>query len=284
MTTKPDIALLIIDPQNDFMGLEAGAPLRSGSGPLGHQAALPVKGAVSDMWLLATLIERLGERIDRIVVTLDQHRPIDVGHPFMWSDADGNHPAPLGAITSDDIRSGRWRPRSSQWIHRFVDYAEALEAKGMRGIDIWPEHCLIGSWGACIERKLSETLNTWERYCSIDSPVRFALKGANPFTEHYGAFEAEVPDLEDPLTQFNEALVDYLRPASRKLIGGEASSHCVLATVKQLASRLTDEEIRTCELITDCMSPVAGFEAQAEAFLNEMEGRGMRLVKSTDLA
>jgi len=35
-------------------------------------------------------------------------------------------------------------------------------------------------------------------------------------------------------------------------------------------------------LLTDCMSPVAGFEAQHQAFLDAMRARGVRLATSNE--
>lgn len=78
-TGKPKAQLFIIDPQNDFIGTDAGAPLEG-------KATLPVTGGEGDMQRLAGMVRRVRGKLDDIIVTLDSHRPIDVAHPAMWRD------------------------------------------------------------------------------------------------------------------------------------------------------------------------------------------------------
>ena len=63
-------------------------------------------------------------------------------------------------------------------------------------------------------------------------------------------------------------------------IAGEASSHCVKATVEHLAdhlpSLLPSGHLEKLVLLTDGMSPVGGFEAQAADFIARMRQRGAR--------
>jgi nicotinamidase-related amidase len=92
---------------------------------------------------------------------------------------------------------------------------------------------------------------------------------------------AEVPDAADAGTQLNRALVDALAPATRLLVAGEASSHCVRATVEHLTEHLGGTLSRIA-LLTDCMSPVAGFEPQAARFLDAMRALGLRTLPSTE--
>ena len=72
------------------------------------------------------------------------------------------------------------------------------------------------------------------------------------------------------------------------LIGGEASSHCVRATTEHIVQHLpllqpgwTAERV---VLLTDCMSPVGGFEAEHTAFLNAMRAQGAQLVNSSEIS
>ena len=281
------VHLVIVDPQNDFMGTDFGSPYCVGfADGTNISAALPVQGAVSDMKRVATLLGRIGPRLDDVHVTLDSHRVIDVAHPGFWMDTKGNHPSPFTLIRHDDVANGIWNPRNPAYRQRMLSYTKTLESGGHYLLLIWPEHCLIGTWGHNVQVDLMQALATWERkeLANID----FVVKGANPFTEHYGGMVAEVPDPEDPATQLNMELISILQQADIVAIAGEASSHCVKATVEQIADNIGDEHIKKIHLLTDCMSPVASapgtpdFPTIAKEFLQVMQGRGVTLVKSTD--
>ena len=64
-------------------------------------------------------------------------------------------------------------------------------------------------------------------------------------------------------------------------VAGEASSHCVKATIEQVADNIGEEHVKKFRLLTDCMSPVVApgidFPAMADAFLADMSSRGMEL-------
>jgi nicotinamidase-related amidase len=96
---------------------------------------------------------------------------------------------------------------------------------------------------------------------------------------------AEVPRDDDPGTQLNRALIGQLARADRLLIAGEASSHCVRATTEHLADHLADHggvDLGRVWLLTDAMSPVAGFEREAAAFLDAMRRRGLRTLSCAE--
>ncbi|WP_050400454.1 cysteine hydrolase family protein [Bradyrhizobium embrapense] len=267
-TVKAD--LIIIDPQNDFMDQKG--------------AALPVAGAVADMTRVAGVVKRIGRRLNDIHVTLDSHRVIDVAHPGFWRGADGKHPAPFTMITNADIKSGMWEPRNHTLRRRMLDYTAALEAAGKFVLMIWPEHCIIGSWGHNVVDVLRDELAAWERdnFATID----FVTKGTNTFTEHYGALMAEVPDPADPSTQLNGGFLSVLQEADVIGIAGEASSHCVATTIRQIVDNIGDDHLRKIHILTDCMSPVPqtpggpDFPAIAQQFLKDMEARGLVLTTS----
>lgn len=266
---KPlNVQLLIIDPQNDFM--EGGS--------------LAVDGATADMQRLAALLDRVGGKLADIHVTMDSHHLIDVAHPGMWRDADGNNPAPFTMIGSDDIKNGIWLPRNRGLLQRMADYAQALEADGKYPLMVWPEHCVIGTPGHNVQPDLMNALAQWERdYTGV---VNYVTKGVNIFTEHYGALMAEVPDADDASTGLNIGLIEVLQEADIVAVAGEASSHCVKATVEQVADNIGDDHIAKFHLLEDCMSPVAqvgdgpDFPAIAEQFKADMANRGMTVTNS----
>lgn len=268
------VHLLVIDPQNDFMDTT--------------ESALPVVGATADMQRLAAMVDRVGDKLRQIHVTMDSHQVVDIAHPAFWRDADGKAPDPMTMISAESIKDGTWTPRiATPDMRKYVlDYAEALEAAGKYTLMVWPAHCLIGSWGHNVQADLAAALDRWamKRTANID----FVTKGTNVLTEHYGALQAEVPIATDPTTQLNARFLKMLQEADMIAVAGEASSHCVKATVEQVADNIGEEHIKKFVLLTDAMSPVPAvtdpdgnvlvdFPAMADGFLKDMEARGMQL-------
>jgi nicotinamidase/pyrazinamidase len=283
--TPVRVKLFIVDPQNDFIGNEDGSPLSEGN----YAATLAVKGAVGDMGRLATMIDRVGPKLEDIDVTLDSHRPIDVAHAAFWQDSNGKPPPPFTLITNADIQSGKWHPRRSAYGKRMLEYTSELERRGKYVLLIWPDHCLIGSWGHNVYAPLMKALNDWQR--KEFAVVGFHPKGSNIFTEHYGGLMAEVPDPNDPGTQLDLSeggIIHSLQQADIVAIAGEASSHCVSATVEQIVDNIGDSHLHKINLLVDCMSPVPAqpgtpdFPALAAAFIQKMQARGVKAIKSTD--
>ncbi len=94
---------------------------------------------------------------------------------------------------------------------------------------------------------------------------------------------AEVPDADDPSTQLNRGLIDILSQADMVLIAGEAGSHCVKATTEHIADNFGAANLSKLVLLTDCISPVGGFDAQYQAFLSDMRARGLSTATTTDV-
>jgi nicotinamidase-related amidase len=267
--------LLIIDPQNDFCDTP------SADRPAGTAPALPVAGADADMHRLAALIRRDGERIARITVTLDSHRRVDIAHPTFWQRADRTAVGPFTPITAAQLRAGEFAPRDPLAWPRALAYLDALEAPGRYTLMVWPVHCEIGSWGHEMHPAVAQACHDWAQG-RPPGALQTVRKGENPWTEHYSALLAEVPDADDPHTQLNRALVDDLDRAGRLVIAGEASSHCVRATTEHLVAHWPGGRPERITLLTDCMSPVGGFAAEHDAFFAAMRGHGARFAMSTD--
>jgi nicotinamidase/pyrazinamidase len=264
MRPTRNLHLLIIDPQNDFCD-QAGA-------------ALPVPGATADLQRVAQLIARYGEQLSTIHVTLDSHHPIDIAHPTWWQDAAGLSPKPFTLISESDVATGIWRARDPQQQSTSLAYLQALARNNRYQLIIWPEHCLIGSWGHAVQDDLFAQLNHWAR--RELKTINYVNKGSNPATEHYSAICAEVPDTNDAATLPNAQWIAELAQADVILIAGQALSHCVASTVRDLADQLGEAHIHKLVLLTDCTSPVAGFAAQGEQFIAELTARGMQTVCS----
>jgi nicotinamidase/pyrazinamidase len=287
MSTQRNIQLLLIDPQNDFCDIpDAELPLDPKSVAAGRptpmtRPALPVAGADADMKRLAVFIDRVGPSLTGIHVTLDSHNPVDIAHPAWWQNAAGDSPPPFTVISSADIDGGIWQARDQRFAAHSRRYVEALEQRGRYLLVIWPEHCLIGSWGNNIHRAVKDALDAWAR-ASLKQ-VDFIPKGINPTTEHYSAVQAEVPDSDDLSTLPNTRLISVLAAADLVIVAGEALSHCVANTVRDTANLFGEDNIRKLVLLTDCASSVPGFENLGADFVRELKARGMRTALSTEL-
>lgn len=273
--------LLIIDPQNDFCDLPpAYCPTDPRSG-LPVAPALSVAGAHADMLRLAGLIDGGHAGLTDITITLDSHQHLDIGHPTFWQTGDGQAVGPFTPIAAADVRSGKYVPRLPAARERAVRYLEALEAAGRYTHMVWPVHCEIGTWGHNIHHDLRMACNRWEE--ARVAIVNKVAKGTNPWTEHYSAVMAEVPDPADPATGLNGALIASLAAADRIYIAGEASSHCVKATCEHIVANLAPGTATKLVLIEDCMSAVAGFGTQAASFLAEMRQQGVQVARSAEV-
>jgi nicotinamidase-related amidase len=261
--------LLVIDPQNDFLDIP--------------QAALPVAGANADMQRLADWLQQHVGQVNNITVTLDSHASVGVERTTFWEDALGQPVAPFTVITAADLAAGTYRPRHKALREEVLQYLRALEAGGQRQLVVWPVHCVLGTWGHNIHTGLSEAIARWE--VTSGKTCNKVLKGMHPLTEQYSAFRAEVPRLDDARTHLNQSLLDTLAEGTHSLlVAGEALSHCVAASVDDMMDHLPAARLQQTVLLTDCMSPVTGFEAAGQDFLQRARERGLRVTALQTLA
>lgn len=266
--------LLIIDPQNDFCDLPENWQPRS---PVTEQViapSLPVAGAHADMQRLARWVAAQGEKLGQITLTLDSHQSYDIAHPAFWQQRGGSAVTPFTQITAAQMRGGDFVPRNAAEQVRTLQYLDQLEAQGSYTLMVWPLHCEIGSWGHGVHASVLTACRQWQDL--QHRAVRHVFKGMNPWTEHYSAIQAEVPDAQDLETGLNTALLTQLRASSLLVIAGEASSHCVRATTEHIVDNWDSDDFSRIVLLTDCMSPVGGFEAAHTSFLQRMHAIGVR--------
>ncbi|OAE59806.1 cysteine hydrolase [Achromobacter xylosoxidans] len=276
------IHLLIVDPQNDFCDLpDSYRPTDPLTGSA-VEPALPIAGAHADMQRLARFIDATAHALSSITVTLDSHHRLDIAHPTFWRAANGDPVPPFTPITAAQLRAGEFVPRHDDDVPRTLNYLDELEARGRYTLMAWPVHCEIGTWGHNVHADVRAAYGRWEE--DRQFIVRKVPKGANPWTEHYSALMAEVPDADDPRSQLNRGLLDSLDRADLILVAGEAGSHCVKATVEHLAEHLPGGNLSRIVLLTDCMSPVAGFANAQAGFLHRMRDLGVQQRTSIDMA
>jgi nicotinamidase-related amidase len=262
---KNNDALLVIDAQIDFHDVPG--------------AALPVAGAVKDTERLADFIKKLNP--SRILASQDSHYSLDIAHPAWWIDARGNLVTPFTPISADDIKNGKYVARIQPAMS--LQYVEDLEKNGEFNHFIWPEHCLMGSNGHAFHPVFFDSIREWMNKNS--RWVNFITKGVNPFTEHFGIFRANVPLPSDPATQVNQAIFQLLNDHDTIYLAGQARSHCVANSMRQLldiAPQLAPKLI----VLEDCMSDVPGLPSDFYVGVNNIyadaQAKGVRIQKSTD--
>ena len=296
MGDRRDVQLLLIDVQRDFCFPEGTLFVAGRSGT----------GALDDNRRTAEFIYRNLAALTRITTTLDTHSSHQIFFAAFWIDRDGNPLEPHREVSAEDVRSGAARPDPmlARWLTggsvdalnaHALHYTSTLEKAGRYRLYLWPPHCLAGSPGHAIAGVIEEArlFHAFAREVNAHNIV----KGENPMSENYSVLQPEVRTTVDgrPFASDGRALARTLLGSEVLIIGGQASSHCVMSSVDDLLTeiRATDPQLAgRIYLLTDCMSPVtvpdgkggflADFTPQADAALARFAEAGMHLVSSTD--
>jgi nicotinamidase-related amidase len=263
-------------------------------------ASLFVPGAVEDTQRTIEWLYRNLARITTLFFTLDTHSVFQIFHPTSWVDPDGEHPQPLTVITARDVREGRWRPALTDpelpdARAAALEYCERLEQSGRYVLTIWPYHALLGGLGHALVPALMEA-SLFHAVARQVDPV-FEIKGRARFTENYSALSPEVRSLQGrEVGVFNAKLFDALMAHDRIYVFGQAKSHCVLETLRDLERECRRADSRLLEkifILEDATSPVPappldplpeGLDfprVAATAFVAFREA-GMHLVRTSD--
>ena len=250
--------LMIIDPQKDFCHPEG---------------SLYVQGAEHDISRIAKFIET--NELEHIVVSMDWHQPFSIFHQSFWVDENGNHPEPFTIIELADMKSGKWKPRYAHVTAETV--LQELEETGEYKLCIWPYHCIAGTDGASLMPEISDALNKWADHGNKFETI---LKGRESLTEFYGAFKAQVTLPFVKSTDWNLSMISHIEKFDNIFIAGEAKSHCVAQTVKQLCEFPVIR--KKLIILEDCMSNVTGFETIADHIWDKAKEIGVKFAKSTD--
>lgn len=256
------ILFVAIDMQNDFM----------------ENGALPVPGSFQDAANAARFIYRHMDRITDIAISLDTHQPQQIFHPCWWTDESGNHPEPYTIIKAADVADGKWiaaaHPGES------LEYVTELEAGSRKDLCIWPYHCLEGTVGAALETQFAKVV--YFHSIARRSETQRIVKGLDPLSEMYGIIKPEY----DRKGSYNRTFLERLPSYDKVIVAGEAKSHCVMESVRQILEHYGDRRDVTSKivLLADCMSPIPGFEqATDETFASFQEKYGIHIVNSTEL-
>jgi nicotinamidase-related amidase len=113
------------------------------------------------------------------------------------------------------------------------------------------------------------------------SVVKRLVKGTDPLSEMYGIIKPEY----DIHGYVNIEFLNQIENYDKIVIAGEAKSHCVLETIKQILEHFSNrpEITKKIYILEDCMSCIPGYEqATEDAFNNFVSVYGVNIVKSTD--
>mmetsp|Transcript_7307 Transcript_7307/g.8384 ORF Transcript_7307/g.8384 Transcript_7307/m.8384 type:complete len:295 (+) Transcript_7307:357-1241(+) len=259
-------ALLIIDPQNDFHP--------------GGSLAIPT--ANDDAKKIRDLITANIDSLEHIYVTLDTHQRYHIAHSLFWMNKHNEHPEPFTTITKESVESGEWRATRKEHQSWALTYVSALSKHGNFVLTIWPDHCLLGSKGHNVSPIIEAALAEWELKHS--KSVSYIIKGNNSLTEHYSAIKAEVLVASDKNTDTNLKFVNELKKHRSILVCGQASSHCVNFTVRDIVDNWGPfNDLAKISILQDAMSPVTGFEEAERKFFRDMNAKGLTMSKSTSI-
>ena len=286
------ISLVLVDCQNTFCMPEFELFVAGRSG----------FGAVEDSVRICEFIYRNLGVITEIDPTLDTHTSMQIFHPIFWLDKNGEHPKGVDTIiTLADVESGAWKVNPSiadsladgdyEYLQRHaLHYVRKLTESGKYPLMVWPYHAMLGGIGHALVSSIEEAV-FFHSIARRHQP-RFEVKGDNPLTEHYSALSPEVMDdsegakIAEKNTRFIARLIEF----DAVVIAGQAKSHCVAWTIRDLLTELGDRDPKLAQkvyLLEDCSSPVVvpgivDFTDQADEAYASFAEAGTHVVKSTD--
>lgn len=258
------VVLFICDPQNDYS----------------DQGSIPIPNAISDSNRIYDLISGHKDDIAEIYVSLDSRHRTHISNPISWANKKGKRPEPFQVITAQEVSKGKWKAKQKVLQQEYLDYVTNLEKAKKQPFMIWPDHCLVGTYGHAVLPSVNEALQEWAGHNL--TTVEYIIKATNCFTEMYSALSGEVPDPNDPATELDLGMIERLASADRVLFCGESLSHSVQMTMKDVLSNWKEEELDKLCLLTDCTSPVPGFESMAEDFVRECKEKGVMVVTASE--
>lgn len=257
--------LLCIDVQKDF--IEGGV--------------LGIPGSIADVERLTRFIYNNMGAISSIICSLDTHVPHQIFHPCWWINSEREHPSPYTFISYDDVVANRWKPLIGD-PKDSIRYLREIEKEGSdkKQLCIWPYHCIAGTEGGTLENEFAKMV--YFHSLTRKSVTRMIQKGTDPYSEMYGIIKPEYSKENYLNTPVLKAIESY----DEIYVAGEAASHCLLESVKQIAEYFSNrpELVQKITIIEDCTSPISGYEVYTEAeFLKLKNSYGIKFAKTTDI-
>ena len=151
---------------------------------------------------------------------------------------------------------------------------------GKKQLCIWPYHCIAGTEGATLENEFAKMV--YFHSVARKSVNHMIQKGTDPYSEMYGIIKPEFSKKNFLNTPVLTAIEKY----DKIYVVGEAASHCLMESVKQIAEHFANrpEVTQKITILEDCTSPITGYEADTQiAFANFKSSYGIQFAKSTDI-
>ncbi len=210
--------LLIIDPQNDFVD---------------PRGSLYVKGAEETIKKLADYIKTDGQKYDHLVCTQDTHRRIHISLQNGWT----HKPAP-GTRVVKKVGSD---------FELVADKELDTKYYGAEGVTIWPDHCIIGTWGHCFPDILVDAFSDWE--IKKEKGVFYQRKGEDCGYEAYSALTEEfMIGVKPEWRKWENLSID---------ICGFCKDICVAETVKDLVTWGKEEDVTLLDSLCATLDPAS---------------------------
>lgn len=208
--------LLVIDPQNDFVD---------------PRGSLYVNGAEKVIEDLAKYIKEEDQKYDHLVCTQDTHRRIHISLQNGWT----HKPAPGSVV-----------------VKKVADNLE-LTAKDLpltyfgEGVNIWPDHCIIGTWGHCFPDTLVDAFSDWE--IKKGRGVFYQRKGEDCGYEAFSALTKEfMTGVKPEWRKWENLSID---------ICGFCKDICVAETVKDLVIRGGEKDVTLIDHLCATLDPAS---------------------------
>lgn len=265
----------------------------------------PIPGADDDAMRIADLIYKNPYKIDRIIATMDMRYKLHISHPGWWINDDGYHPTPNTKISFAHVQQGLYvpNPRLSLSVSDVVyepkylkknkmmddekqvnlyeyalNYLEKLERSNRYNHTIWPEHCLAGTQGSNMHPLVMNSLLEWSM--ETGNSVEWLQKGHDPLTEMFSIMRADVVLSEE--TDYNYDILTSLLLSNRLLVAGQAKSHAVNWSLRDILEWWPEEDVSRIALLKDATSPVSGFEQEGQELETFLAEQGVKLINVAD--
>ena len=149
--------------------------------------------------------------ISEIYVSLDSRHRTHISNQISWTNKKGKRPEPFQVITAQEVSKGKWKAKQKALQQEYLDYVTNLEQAEKQPFMIWPDHCLVGTYGHAVMPSINEALQNWAGHNL--TTVEYIIKATNCFTEMYSALSGEVPIPTTPQQRWTWAWWSaWLRP------------------------------------------------------------------------